>query len=71
MSKVMNVDGKDVPVGNNAQGRKSIDDCQSRSNQYRPLLQMVLSEYERMPSICRVVSDALFNGKDGGDIHRF
>jgi hypothetical protein len=44
MSKVMNVDGKDVRVGINAQGRKSIDDCQSRSNQYRPLLQMVLSE---------------------------
>jgi hypothetical protein len=71
MSKVMNVDGKDVRVGINAQGRKSIDDCQSRSNQYRPLLQMVLSEYKRMPSIRRVVSDALFNRKDGGGIHGF
>jgi hypothetical protein len=71
MSKVMNVDGKDVRAGINAQGRKSIEICQSRSNQYWPLLQMVLSEYKRMPSIHRVVSDALFNGKGGGGIHGF
>jgi hypothetical protein len=71
MSKVMNVDGKDVRIGINAQGRKLIDDSLSCSNQYRPLLQMVLSEYERMPNNCRVVSEALFNGTDGGGIHRF
>jgi hypothetical protein len=71
MLKVMNVDGKDVPIGINAQGRKSIDDSLSRSNQYRPLLQMVLSEYERMQNNRRVVSEALFNGTDGGGIHGF
>jgi hypothetical protein len=71
MSKVMNVGGKDVRIGINAQGRKSIDDYLSRSNQYPPLLQMVLSEYKRMPNICRVVLEALFNGTGVGGTHGF
>jgi hypothetical protein len=56
----MNVDGKDVRIGINAQGRKSTNDCLSWSNQYRPLLRMILSEYEKMPNNCRAVSEAFF-----------
>jgi hypothetical protein len=67
----MNVEGKDVRIGINAQGRKSINDCLSCLNQYQPLLQMALSEYKRVPNNHRVVSEALFNRPDGGGLHGF
>ncbi len=71
ISKIMHVDGKDVRIGINAQGRKSIDDCLSRSNKYRPLLETVLSVYERMPDNRKVVSKTLLQGQDGGGIAGF
>lgn len=71
MPKIMNVDGKEVWIGINTQGRKSIDDCLSRSNKYWPLLQMVLSEYERMPNNRRVVSESLLHGQNGGGMLGF
>jgi hypothetical protein len=46
LRRIKGIDGR---VGINAQGRKSINDCLSRSNLYWPLLETVLSVYGRMP----------------------
>jgi hypothetical protein len=71
ISKVMYADGKDMRIGINAQGRKSVDDCLSHSNMYRPLLETVLSVHEKMPDNCKVVSKTLLQGQDGGGIAGF
>jgi hypothetical protein len=70
MSKIMNVDGQDVWIRINAQGRKSIEDSLSHLNKYWPLLQTLLSEYKRMPNNCRVVSESLLQGQDSGSSMR-
>jgi hypothetical protein len=51
--------GRKVRIGLNAQGRKAIDDKISRSDKYRPLLNLVLSEYDRMPTSRRFVTKDL------------
>jgi hypothetical protein len=49
MSVLRNVDGRDQRIGINAQARKSIDDCLSRSQTYQPMLDIVLTDCEMMP----------------------
>jgi hypothetical protein len=61
-----NVDGLGVQIGINAQARKSIDECMSRSQTYQPMLDMILTEYERMPESRKVVSNYLLHGIEGG-----
>ncbi len=65
------IKGIDVQVGINAQGRKSIDDCLSRLNLYRPLLETVLSAYGRMPDNRREILKSILHGPDGGGMAGF
>ena len=71
MSKILPVDGELRRVGINGQGRKSVDDSLGRGNKYRPMVETVISEYEKMPDERRVVSKALFEGNDGGGLPGF
>jgi hypothetical protein len=71
MSVVQRVGGKVVRIGINAQGRKSIDDCLSRTQRYCPLLKLVLNEYAKNPELRKVVSKNLLRGSIGGGLNGF
>jgi hypothetical protein len=71
MSVVRTVGGKDVRIAINAQARKSIDECMSRSQLYGPLITMVLSEYEKMPETRRVLSKSSLLGQNAGGMVGF
>jgi hypothetical protein len=71
ISVLRNVDGLNVRIGINAQARKLIDDCLSRSKRYRPMLERVLSECERMSESRKLVSKSLLHGRDGGGMLGF
>jgi hypothetical protein len=71
MSVVRNVDGRQVRIAINAQARKSIDESLSRSQMFRPMLSLVLSEYERMPEERKVVSNRLLHGRVRGGMNGF
>ncbi len=71
MSVVRVVKGKEVRIAINAQARKSIDDCLSRSQLYRPMMTMVLEEYSKMPDSWKVVSKKLLLGGVGAGMQGF
>jgi hypothetical protein len=60
--------GKEKQIVINAQAQKSVDECLAHSQLYRPLISMVLSEYERMPESWKVVSPSLLLGRDEGGV---
>jgi hypothetical protein len=68
MSIILSKDGELRRVGVNGQGRKSVENSLGRGNKYRPMVETVILEYEKMPDERRVISKALFEGKDGGGL---
>jgi hypothetical protein len=66
MSVVCKVGGKDVWIAINAQARKLVDASLASSQMYRPMLMMVLSEYEKVPESRKIISKSLLLGQDEG-----
>jgi hypothetical protein len=64
MSVIRHVRGRYVRIGLNAQGRKTIDESQSKSKMYGPIQDLVHEEYEKMPQKRTVVSRQLLLGGD-------
>jgi hypothetical protein len=71
LSVVRKVGGKEVRIAINAQGRRSIDDCLSRSTTYGPLIAMVVETFESMPPSRQILSKSSFDKHNVGGMAGF